>query len=279
MALHSTPATTSKPRSKLGRLLSISPPPDIDRAGGTPSLTPSDKPEAHDHEERLPLVDSHPYRDRWFSWMHPAVGKLDSVLDHPRWVWVLNKWLEFEDKLGYPYGQVCDCCALPHFFYTHGHLQSKAVLIDKTKRLEELNTWLKNGRKMNLVPDISDNVATFGDAWMQWWSSLQPEWRGDGPNFSHDIPKSGGGWQELRKGGQNGFYLILLSFCWWPKGVVTSAGKPIQPHYSMWLDMFRDVKWALQQMVSELETSQKHVREENDKAEDPKPASKRPRRK
>ena len=257
MALHSTPTTTAKPRSDLGRLLSISPPPsDIDHAGHTPSPKPSDKSEP----QRLPLVDSHPYRDRWSSWMRPALGMLDSISDHPRWVKVLNEWLEFEDKLGYPYGQVRDCSISPHFCFTHGYLQSKAVLIDNTKRPEEVNAWIKSGRKMNLLPNISsDNVATFGDAWMQWWSSLQPGWRGEGPNFSRDIPKGGGGWQELRKGGQNGFYLILLSYCWWAKGVVTPAGKAIQPHYSMWMDMFRDIEWVLKQMVRELETSQKHV--------------------
>jgi hypothetical protein len=135
MALHSMPATTSEPRSNIGRLLSISPPPsDTDRAGRTPSPKLSDKPEPHDDDqERLPSVDSHPYRDHWSSWMRPALGMLDSISNHPRWVRVLNQWLEFEDKLGYPYGQVCDCRVSPHFWYTHGHLQSRAVLIDKAK--------------------------------------------------------------------------------------------------------------------------------------------------
>jgi hypothetical protein len=89
---------------------------------------------------------------------------------------MLNQWLEFKDELGYPYGQVCDCRVSPLFWYTHGDLQSKAVLLDKAKQSEEINTWLKNSHKMNLMPNVSDNVAAFGNAWMQWWLSLQPEW-------------------------------------------------------------------------------------------------------
>jgi hypothetical protein len=55
------------------------------------------------------LADSHPYRTSWPSWMGPALENLESYTDSPTWRRVLEKWLELEDKLGYPYGQVCGC--------------------------------------------------------------------------------------------------------------------------------------------------------------------------
>jgi len=58
----------------------------------------------------LKLVDTHPHCKRWPSWMKPALSRLESYTDNPTWKRLLGKWLEFEDKLGYPYGQVrCVC--------------------------------------------------------------------------------------------------------------------------------------------------------------------------
>src|ERR1700736_2480039 len=49
----------------------------------------------------------HPYAERWPTWMAPAVSKLEAFSDDPRWIGIVDLWLEFEELLGYPYGQVC----------------------------------------------------------------------------------------------------------------------------------------------------------------------------
>lgn len=53
-----------------------------------------------------PFIDTHPYRDRWLPWMRPAVDKLQNFCNNARWLDILDLWLEMEDLLGYPYGQV-----------------------------------------------------------------------------------------------------------------------------------------------------------------------------
>jgi hypothetical protein len=42
--------------------------------------------------------------------MKLALDRLESYTDNPTWKQLLEKWLEFEDKLGYPYGQVGSAC-------------------------------------------------------------------------------------------------------------------------------------------------------------------------
>jgi hypothetical protein len=141
------------------------------------------------------------------------------------------------------------------------YLQAKSVLIDKAKRPEEMDVWLKSGRKFHAMPDLTNNAAQFGAAWVEWWSHLQPEWRGKGPVFSTNVPEDAS-WTELQKGGANGFFLILLSYCWWGSAVLDADGNEIEPTYSQWLKVFRDIEWVLESMVKRLDQSLKRVRKE-----------------
>jgi hypothetical protein len=50
-------------------------------------------------------------------------------------------------------------------------------------------------------------IDEFSTDWWQWWKILQPEWRGDGLDFLHDILEDMS-WAEIRKGGPNGFFII-----------------------------------------------------------------------
>ena len=203
------------------------------------------------------LTNTHPLRERWPSWMSPAIAKLETYSNHPEWKKLLESWLEFEDKLGYPYGQVsiaifCNVAAHSHF----NNAKAKTVIIDKTNRPEEINIWLKYGRKLNGMPDLSPSVSEFSAAWKKWWSHLQPEWRGTGPEFSTDI-RGFGTWHELQKGGQNGFYLVLLSYCWWGAAASDEHGNGIEPTYSEWLDAFLDIAWVLDKMIEDLNHTEK----------------------
>jgi hypothetical protein len=153
-------------------------------------------------------------------------------------------------------------------------MQTKSVLLDKAERPEEIDHWLKNGRKFNAMPMVNDE---FGAAWMKWWLHLQPEWRGSGPNLSKsDIPEDGS-WTELQKGGPNGFFLLILSYCWWGVNALNCEDK--QDHV-YWEEIYDDIEWVLQNMVSGLRNaSLKRSRDEElDEAIPPanvKPASKR----
>ena len=129
-------------------------------------------------------------------------------------------------------------------------------------RPNEINIWLKNGRKLNAMPEVG--LDKFSAAWKKWWAHLQPEWRGEGPNFSYDLLEEAQ-WPELQKGGSNGFYLLLLSFSWWGTATVDDDGAPIEQQYSEWNDTFHDIAWVLEQMVNQLTyQSRKRAREEEE---------------
>jgi hypothetical protein len=129
-------------------------------------------------------------------------------------------------------------------------------------RPDEINTWLKHGRKLHAVPKVS--LEEFSAAWKKWWAHLQPEWRGEGPDFSYDLPEDAQ-WPELQKGGSNGFYLLLLSYGWWGAATTDDNDVPIEPQYSEWKDSFLDIVWVLDQMVSGLALqSRKRAREEEE---------------
>ena len=147
--------------------------------------------------------------------------------------------------------------------------QTKSVLLDKAKCLEEIDHWLKNGHKFNTMLMVNDE---FGTTWMKWWLHLQPEWRGSGLNLSRDIPADGT-WTELQKGGPNGFFLLILSYCWWGVNVLNREDK--QEH-TYWEQTYDNIEWVLQKMVSGF-ASIKHSQDEEDEANPPanvKPVSK-----
>lgn len=133
------------------------------------------------------------------------------------------------------------------------------MLIDKTARPEEINTWLKNGRKFSAMPDVTNTVDAFGETWTNWWVHLQPKWRGKAPPFSTDAPE-GADWSSLQKGGPNGFFLVLLAYCWWGSACIDGKGNEIQPAFSKWFESFVDMEWVLECMVHELECSAEHIR-------------------
>lgn len=85
----------------------------------------------------------------------------------------------------------------------------------------EVKWWLGRARNFDLTPDIIDKQK-YGRQVVSWWHSIQPTWRkGDGalPRAVY-IDNSGDsgdgtGWETLTRGGPNGFFIIMLMFCWW----------------------------------------------------------------
>jgi hypothetical protein len=141
-------------------------------------------------------------------------------------------------------------------------------------RPDEIRVWLKSGRKLHAMPDITQTVDDFGTAWLKWWNHLQPEWRGEWPNFSYEAPEDGQ-WQELQKGGPNGFFIILLSYCWWGAHALTAQGEAINPAHKIWTEAFNDLEWVLNEIIEDLGDAQKRARDEDDEGEIAEPSSKR----
>lgn len=93
------------------------------------------------------------------------------------------------------------------------------------------------------MPDVV--VSSYATSWMKWWVYLQPKWRGE--ELLCEVPEDPD-WSELRKGGPNGFFIILISFAWW--GQAINLEDDLEA--GSWFEAYEDIRWVLGQL-SELE--------------------------
>jgi hypothetical protein len=125
--------------------------------------------------------------------------------------------------------------------------------LDCTGRPDIVAQWLKNGRKLDLPPVISD-LESFVKSWWFWWTNLQPEWqKGSGEILSREI---NGGWSSICKGGSNGFFMVVLTLAWWLDGINGVTG---DDEFSKALN---EVNWVLDNLLS---SSKRTCDEELDK--------------
>jgi hypothetical protein len=131
-------------------------------------------------------------------------------------------------------------------------LQSKANVLSKVDRPDVVGRWVNGGRKS--WPTVQD-LGPFVIAWKKWWMSLQPAsriQRGKTPLLrSMEIDE---GWEDLMKGGINGFFNVVVSLVWWFQAIKTAAQRKV------FTDMMEDVLWVTGQMISKLQGVKKRTR-------------------
>ncbi|TDL14379.1 hypothetical protein BD410DRAFT_696893, partial [Rickenella mellea] len=89
--------------------------------------------------------------------------------------------------------------------------------LETAKRPEVVHAWLKGGRRLDVIPSIS-NVPVFANHWRQWWTVLQPPERV--PSTPERWPllrpaHAGLDWQRTLRGGRNGLFILILTLVWW----------------------------------------------------------------
>jgi hypothetical protein len=89
------------------------------------------------------------------------------------------------------------------------------------------------------VPNIED-VKGWAKSWTSWWISLQPSCR-EGKKLIQ-VVEPGETWPELKKGGINGFYTIVISLGWWYKALKGNTGK------AEFKKILKDVLWVCECM-------------------------------
>lgn len=112
-------------------------------------------------------------------------------------------------------------------------------------RPEEFIWWFRYARP-NVTPEI-ESVGDFEDNWVQWWSSIQPEWRrgtGDLPFVQEDATGQQD-WGKLPTGGKDGLFLVVISLGWWihVRGLSSKVN-----------DAIADVTWVIDNLNTFLST-------------------------
>ena len=86
---------------------------------------------------------------------------------------------------------------------------------------------------------ISD-VAHYATTWKKWWTSLQLESRcKPGTNKLPRDVNAMEQWEELCKGGLNGFFMVVVSLVWWKAAIKNALQGKI------YRDTLEDVSWVL----------------------------------
>ncbi|KAI9069576.1 hypothetical protein FKP32DRAFT_1550865, partial [Trametes sanguinea] len=130
-------------------------------------------------------------------WVLRAKEYFASISTDARWVHAVEGWLKLERELGFP--------------------ESSQQRLSPQGRPLQIHQWIQTKRKYSASPPIRQ-VAQFGASCQLWWSNLQPEQRGITGHDKLNRPSSPlplDAWEDLRRGGPNGLFLVLLALGWW----------------------------------------------------------------
>ncbi|KAI0039071.1 hypothetical protein FA95DRAFT_1458674, partial [Auriscalpium vulgare] len=150
------------------------------------------------------------------AWLSADRAYLEGACETEDWARAVANWCRLEARLG---------------------ARGKKVQLLTTNRPGQIAYWTNRGRHFD-KPAVIEDVAEFADSWRSWWTHLQPEWRaGDWP-LRRTGAREDEDWMELRKGGRNGFEMILVSMSWW-----FSAAEP-GTERNEWESALEDVNWV-----------------------------------
>ncbi|KAH7904230.1 hypothetical protein BJ138DRAFT_964138, partial [Hygrophoropsis aurantiaca] len=127
-------------------------------------------------------------------WIKPAEVYFRTTLTKTKYEDVVDAWLDLESRLGYP-----------------DHMSR----LSTTSRPPEIAHWTRRHRVYE-KPPVIEKASEFGSTLSAWWTHLQPSWRvpATGNTLSRTVPE-GETWEELMKGGGNGYFTVILALCWW----------------------------------------------------------------
>ena len=115
----------------------------------------------------------------------------------------------------------------------------------------QVRQWIQAHRQYEKPPAVK--TTEYGVAWRLWWRELQPAVRldaaGELQRPSADVVQ-GGSWGVLRRGGPNGFFLVLLALGWWVRAAVDK--QDVKDAFAM----VEDILWVLKDVLNTEEAFQ-----------------------
>lgn len=123
-------------------------------------------------------------------------------------------------------------------------------LPNKSKRPPQLSAWIVSGRYGKRSKKIFLSQAElddFGVQFWNWWTFLQPGWRGVGPD-KRPLPvvELGEDWKCLDYSGPNGWLSLLACLKWWGEGLETVDDDVKEKD---WLKAVNDVAMMLEGLI------------------------------
>lgn len=165
---------------------------------------------------------------------------------------LISHWVEFECRM------CLLVCTFGSIWIPYSHLSYKANTkqrIHKNGRPEQIDVWLRYGRKFKKEKlQLVDSVTEYADDWLSWYRALQPK----GPRQEFNVLQTSArgkidvsaDWSELKKGGANGFFMILVSLVLWSLALETEEQR------ALFDTALHDVDWVLRSVTGSLGIAQ-----------------------
>ncbi|TFK79908.1 hypothetical protein K466DRAFT_504802, partial [Polyporus arcularius HHB13444] len=177
-------------------------------------------------------------------WMIDALEFFESVEAGDAWVELLEVWAEFEKTMGYPDGK----------------------RISAKSRPEEVARWISGGRSYDKVP-VPDSLDRYATQWKSWWTKLQPACRksAKGWPLPQVCPDNDAEWDGLRRGGCNGFFIIVMALAIWASALDDESAEEF-------LEIVEDVTWVCSTLTETHPSGSKRgSSEESEESEEARP--------
>lgn len=144
-----------------------------------------------------------------------------SLMEEPGFQDLLKNYIKFENSMPTPRPP-------------DGHLP--------TFRRPKVVGWWSSRARINKLPPF-DSLMSFSDEAIQWWITIQPEWRRIELGGTFRV---GGDWECLYQPGANGLLNVVILAYWWAM-ILKARDAPPDNAYSWFVS---DVSWVLSQLVS-----------------------------
>ena len=94
--------------------------------------------------------------------------------------------------------------------------------------------------RFDVIPEV--NPSEFGAEWRQWWSFIQPDWRGDDAwPLSQAVPNAAE-WSTLTHRGAHGLFLVMMALSWWVRKIVPDEDRELSIAIG-------DVYWVMKEII------------------------------
>lgn len=211
--------TEKRTSKRKGRALSTGPCSKKKKAGGQlPSNSASSSrtvSAASSQDSSTTLVDT-PDAPAWAV----SLQLFCSITLGSEWDALLSNWVKFEEASGYQDG----------------------LRLGTKNRPRAIADWIQNARKPTFRPEIK-NIGSFSVQFNAWWTSLQPDWRTNGPDTV--LLRDGEDWECLRRPGLNGLLSVIAALFFWGRAMQklpADAG-------ATWLEAVDDVSYSIAQLL------------------------------
>ncbi|KAK7028203.1 SERTA domain-containing protein 3 [Paramarasmius palmivorus] len=131
-------------------------------------------------------------------------------------------------------------------------LQGGPSKLTTVRRPDPVAQWIGTARPAQFRSSIN-NLALYGESYMDWLSECSPEWRRRDPETGM-MARDGTDWSAIAVGGVNGIVSLVAALVWWREGVSSLTGDTYRErqttsrHFDIYREALNEVHYTFQEL-------------------------------